>query len=140
MVGYQAAGSAPFLRGGPVKHPDTVATAIRIGDPQSWTPAWKVHEESGGWFDEIDDAEILAIQSLLARTEGVFCEPASAASLAGALRDLKTGKIAPGATVVCTLTGNGLKDPDIILKKGGFEIIELDADRGAVEQALVARL
>lgn len=144
MAGYQAAGSAPFLRGGPVKDPDTVATAIRIGDPQSWAPAWTVHEESGGWFDEIEDAEIVATQSLLARTEGVFCEPASAASLAGALRDLRSGKIAAGSTVVCTLTGNGLKDPDIVLgrtgKAGGFEIIELDADRAAVEKALVARL
>lgn len=140
MVGYQAAGSAPFLRGGPVKDPETVATAIRIGDPQSWNAAWTAQKESNGWFDECSDAEILATQRLLAEHEGVFCEPASATSLAGALRDLKSGKIPAGASVVCTLTGNGLKDPDIILKAGLPELIQVDADRGAVEAALVQRL
>ncbi|MGH8456694.1 MAG: threonine synthase, partial [Stenotrophobium sp.] len=118
MVGYQASGSAPFMRGGTVKNPETVATAIRIGDPQSWDHAWKVQKESGGWFDECTDADILAAQRLLAQNEGVFCEPASAASLCGAMRDIKNGKIADGSVVVCTLTGNGLKDPDIIMKDG----------------------
>ena len=140
MVGYQAAGSAPFLRGGPVKNPETVATAIRIGNPQSWDLAWKVHEESQGWFDELEDAEILAVQRLLAETEGVFCEPASASSLAGALRDLKQGKIPAGSTVVCTLTGNGMKDPDVILKDGLTGLVQVDAERGAVERALLERL
>jgi threonine synthase len=140
MVGYQAAGSAPFMRGAAVKNPETVATAIRIGDPQSWNAAWMVQKESNGWFDECSDAEILAIQRLLAEQEGVFCEPASATSLTGALRDLKSGKIPAGSTVVCTLTGNGLKDPDIILNAGLPELIQVDADRGAVEAALVKRL
>ena len=140
MLGYQAAGSAPFLRGGPVKHPETVATAIRIGDPQSWDRAWIVQKESGGWFDECTDEEILATQKLLAGTEGVFCEPASAASLCGALRDIKSGKIAAGATVVCTLTGNGLKDPDIIMKDGLKGLIQVPAERAAVEKALLAHL
>ncbi|HWY23434.1 MAG TPA: threonine synthase [Nevskia sp.] len=140
MVGYQAAGSAPFLRGGPVKNPETVATAIRIGNPQSWDFAWKVHEESHGWFDELEDAEILAAQRLLAESEGVFCEPASASSLAGALRDLKQGKIPAGSTVVCTLTGNGMKDPDVILKDGLTGLVQVDAERGAVERALLERL
>ncbi len=140
MVGYQADGSAPFLRGGPVKNPETVATAIRIGDPQSWTPALKVQEESGGWFDECSDAEILATQRLLAEQEGVFCEPASAISLCGALRDLKSGKIPAGSCVVCTLTGNGLKDPDVILKAGLPAMIQVDADRLAVERVLLDRL
>jgi threonine synthase len=145
MVGYQADGSAPFLRGGPVKNPETIATAIRIGDPQSWTPALTVQEESGGWFDECSDAEILATQRLLAEQEGVFCEPASATSLCGALRDLKIGKIPAGSSVVCTLTGTGLKDPDVILQSfnGGAGLpamIQVDADRSAVERVLLDRL
>ncbi|REH37660.1 L-threonine synthase [Paraperlucidibaca baekdonensis] len=112
MVGYQAAGSAPFVRGGPVKNPETVATAIRIGNPQSYDQAQKVMSESGGWFDELSDQEILDTQRLLAMSEGIFCEPASAASLGGAIRDVKSGKIPEGSMIVCTLTGNGLKDPD----------------------------
>ncbi len=140
MVGYQASGSAPFMRGGPVKNPETVATAIRIGDPQSWAPAWTVQKESNGWFDECSDGEILATQRLLAKYEGVFCEPASATSLAGALRDLKSGKIPAGSSIVCTLTGNGMKDPDVILKGGAPDLIQVDAERGAVERTLVERL
>jgi len=140
MVGYQAAGSAPFMRGGPVKNPETVATAIRIGDPQSWDRAWVVQKESGGWFDECTDEEILTTQKLLAATEGVFCEPASAASLCGALRDIRSGKIAAGSTVVCTLTGNGLKDPDVIMKDGLKGLIQVPAERAAVEKALLVHL
>lgn len=140
MVGYQAAGSAPFLRGGRVANPETVATAIRIGDPQSWDRAWVVQKESGGWFDECTDAEILATQRLLAEKEGVWCEPASAASLCGALRDIQSGKIAPGSTVVCTLTGNGLKDPDIVIQGGLKGLIQVAAERSAVERAILANL
>ncbi len=140
MCGYQAAGAAPFLRGGPVKNPETVATAIRIGDPQSWTHAWNAQKDSGGWFDECTDAEILATQKLLAAKEGVFCEPASAASLCGALRDIRSGKIAAGSVVVCTLTGNGLKDPDVIVKDGLRDLIQVPAERGAVEKAILATL
>lgn len=140
MVGYQASGSAPFMRGGPVKDPETVATAIRIGDPQSWNLAWALQKESNGWFDECSDAAILATQKLLAASEGVFCEPASAASLCGALADIKSGKIPQGSTVVCTLTGNGLKDPDIVMKDGLKDLIQVPAERGAVEKALLARL
>jgi threonine synthase len=140
MIGYQAAGSAPFMRGGIVKDPETVATAIRIGDPQSWDHAWKVQQESGGWFDECTDENILATQKLLAMNEGVFCEPASAASLCGALRDIKNGKIADGSTIVCTLTGNGLKDPDIVMKDGLKGLIQVPAERKAVEQALLSRM
>ncbi len=140
MVGFQAAGAAPFLRGGPVKEPETVATAIRIGDPQSWNQAWAAQKESGGWFDECSDEEILKIQRYLAEKEGVFCEPASATSLCGALRDIKSGKIPNGSTVVCTLTGNGLKDPDIIVKGGLQGLIQVPAARSAVEKALLDRL
>lgn len=136
MVGYQAAGSAPFLRGVPVAEPETVATAIRIGNPQSWSPAWTVQQESDGWFDELGDDEILAAQSRLASREGVFCEPASAASIAGAIRDIDRGRIPQGSAVVCTLTGNGLKDPDAILKGGLPRMIQVDADRNAVQRLL----
>lgn len=140
MLGFQAAGAAPFLRGGPVKHPETVATAIRIGDPQSWQHAWNAQKDSGGWFGEFTDEEILAVQKRLAERDGVFCEPASATSLCGALRDIRSGKIADGSTVVCTLTGNGLKDPDIVMKDGLKDLIQVPAERSAVEKALLARL
>jgi L-threonine synthase (EC 4.2.3.1) len=136
MVGYQAAGSAPFMRGGPVRQPETLATAIRIGDPQSWDAAWIVQRESQGWFDEVSDEEILRAQSLLATHDGVFCEPASAASIAGVLRDIANGRVAAGSTVVCTLTGNGLKDPDAILAQGRPRIIEVKPERSAVEHLL----
>ena len=137
MVGFQAAGSAPFLRGGPVRNPETVATAIRIGNPQSWDQAWKVVEESGGWFEECTDQEILAAQKLLAEREGVFCEPASAASLAGALRDIRSGKIPSGSSVVCTLTGNGLKDPETAVKQSTAPVLSVDATLAAVKDAIL---
>ena len=141
MVGYQAAGSAPFMRGGPVKNPETVATAIRIGNPQSWDKAWALQKESGGWFDELTDAEILAAQKLLAQKEGVFCEPASAASLGGAMRDIQSGKIPEGSTVVCTLTGNGLKDPDTAIKQcSDSKMLTIDAELGSVKDAILANM
>ncbi|MCA1790482.1 MAG: threonine synthase [Thioalkalivibrio sp.] len=136
MIGYQANGSAPFMRGAMVDDPDTVATAIRIGHPQSWDVAWKVREESGGWFDECTDDEILAAQKLLAEKEGVFCEPASAASVAGALRDIRTGKIPDGSSVVCTLTGHGLKDPDTAIAQASRTPIKVPAEIDAVTRAI----
>jgi len=140
MAGFQAAGAAPFLRGKPVDHPETVATAIRIGHPQSWDFAWAAQKESNGWFDECTDDEILAAQKLLATKEGVFCEPASAASIAGALRDIRSGKISSSATVVCTLTGHGLKDPDIAMRDGLKGLVQVAAERRAVEKALRERM
>ncbi len=140
MVGYQAAGSAPFLRGHMVDDPETVATAIRIGHPQSWDSAWKVVNESGGWFDECPDEEILATQKLLAEKEGVFCEPASATSLAGALRDVRSGRIPAGSSVVCTLTGHGLKDPDIAIKQSSRPLIKVPAELAAVQRAILDNL
>jgi threonine synthase len=140
MVGYQAAGSAPFLRGGPVDQPETVATAIRIGHPQSWDQAWTVIKESHGWFDECSDDEILAAQKLLAQHDGVFCEPASAASLAGALRDIERGKIPEGSTVVCTLTGNGLKDPDTAIQQSSAPVLTIPAELDAVKAAIVENM
>ncbi len=137
MLGYQAAGSAPFMRGGMVDEPETVATAIRIGHPQSWDKAWKVKEESQGWFDECTDEEILAAQKLLAEKEGIFCEPASATSLAGALRDIQTGKIPEGSKVVCTLTGHGLKDPDIAIKQSSSPVVTVSATLESVRDAIL---
>jgi threonine synthase len=140
MAGFQASGAAPFLRGKPVDQPETVATAIRIGHPQSWDLAWAAQKESGGWFDELSDDEILAAQKLLATQEGVFCEPASAASVAGALRHIKNGKIPATSTVVCTLTGHGLKDPDIAMRDGLKGLVQVAAERRAVEKALKERM
>ena len=140
MVGYQASGSAPFLRGKMVDNPETVATAIRIGHPQSWDKAWKVREESDGWFDECSDEEILAAQKLLTEKEGIFCEPASATSLAGALRDIKAGKIPEGSSIVCTLTGHGLKDPDTAIKQCTEGVITVDAKLEPVREAIVGNL
>ncbi len=139
MVGYQAAGAAPFLRGHPVDNPETVATAIRIGHPQSWEKAWAAQKESGGWFDECSDDEILAAQKLLAEREGIFCEPASATSLAGAMRDIRSGKIPEGSRVVCTLTGNGLKDPDIAIRQAAEPIV-IDAELAAVRETILGNL
>ncbi|MCA8836370.1 MAG: threonine synthase [Gammaproteobacteria bacterium] len=112
MIGYQAAGAAPFIVGAPVDQPETVATAIRIGHPQSWELATEAVQSSSGWFAAVSDEDILHAQRELARLEGVFCEPASAASIAGIIQDVRAGKIPAGARVVCTLTGAGLKDPD----------------------------
>jgi len=119
-----------------VDDPETVATAIRIGHPQSWDYAWKVQQESGGWFDECSDEEILAAQRLLAEREGVFCEPASAISLAGALRDIASGKIPEGSKVVCTLTGHGLKDPDTAIRQSTAQPFTVEAELGAVKRAI----
>lgn len=140
MVGYQASGAAPFLRGEMVDHPDTVATAIRIGHPQSWDSAWKVKQESGGWFDECTDEEILAAQKLLTSRDGIFCEPASATSVAGALRDIRSGKIPEGSTVVCTLTGHGLKDPDTAIRQCEGDMLTVDAELDAVKRVILENL
>ena len=135
MVGYQAAGAAPFLRGAMVDQPDTVATAIRIGHPVSWKLAWAAKNESGGWFNECSDEEILRAQKLLAETEGIFCEPASAASIAGLIKDLERSVIGEGSTIVCTLTGHGLKDPDSAIAQSSKPFL-VDATREAIEAVI----
>jgi len=137
MCGYQASGSAPFMRGKMVDNPETVATAIRIGHPQSWDKAWVVQKESKGWYDECTDELILAAQKLLAEKEGVFCEPASATSLAGAMADIQSGKIPEGSKVVCTLTGHGLKDPDTAIKQSTGPMITVDAKLESVKKAIL---
>ncbi len=140
MVGYQASGAAPFMRGHPVAAPETVATAIRIGNPQSWALALSACSESGGWFDEFEDDEILATQKLLAEKEGIFCEPASAVALAGALKDLASGRMPAGSTVVCTLTGHGLKDTDAVIAASSPSVRTVKADRAAVRDAILGEL
>ena len=116
MLGCQAAGAAPFLRGAPVENPETAATAIRIGNPQSWDGAKRAELESGGRFVAVSDADILREQKYLAAREGLFCEPASAASVAGLLAACESDPefIPEECLIVCTLTGHGLKDPDIV--------------------------
>lgn len=136
MVGYQASGAAPFMRGTMVDDPATVATAIRIGYPQSWDNAWAASKESGGWFDECDDEDILKAQRLLAEKEGVFCEPASAISLAGVMRDIGSGKIPEGSVVACTLTGHGLKDPDTAIAQSTAPVLKVNADTDEVKKAI----
>ncbi len=110
MMGFQAAGASPIVKGEPVSNPDTIATAIRIGNPANWQKATAAAESSRGEFNAVSDTEILAAYRMLAANEGIFCEPASAASVAGLLKVKE--RVPTGATVVCVLTGNGLKDPD----------------------------
>ncbi len=116
LVGFQAEGAAPIVLGRPVEHPETVATAIRIGNPASWARAVAARDESGGVIDTVSDAQILDAQRLLASREGIFAEPASCASIAGFLKAASRGYFARGSTVVCVLTGNGLKDPDSAMR------------------------
>jgi threonine synthase len=116
MLGFQAAGAAPIVKGHPIKNPSTVATAIRIGNPASWKSAEAARDESGGVIDSVTDEEILDAYKFIASKEGVFCEPASAASLAGVIKLAKQNFFKDGDTIVCTLTGNGLKDPDNAIK------------------------
>lgn len=131
MLGTQAAGAAPLVFGEPVKEPETIATAIRIGSPASWSSAVEAQQESNGRFLAATDEEILAAYHLVARTEGVFVEPASAASIAGLLKSVEDGWVKPGSTVVCTVTGNGLKDPDTALK-GMPSVTPVPVDPAAV--------
>ena len=129
MMGYQAEGAAPIVIGQPIDDPHTVATAIKIGNPASWKSAEAARDESGGLIDIVTDAEILAAYRLIA-AGGIFAEPASAASVAGALKYGAGGKLKPGSTVVCTLTGHGLKDPDTALKNlSNTVVVEPDVGR-----------
>jgi threonine synthase len=114
MAGFQAAGAAPIVSGAPVRDPDTIATAIRIGNPASWRLAEQARDESGGMIGAVTDEEILDAYLRLARDEAVFGELASAASVAGLLQASAAGQIARGSVVVCTITGNGLKEPDVV--------------------------
>jgi threonine synthase len=112
MLGFQASGAAPIVTGVRVPAPQTIATAIRIGNPASWQQALDARDQSGGDIQSVTDRQILSAYRLLAQTEGVFVEPASAASVAGLLQAHEAGLVPSGARIVCTVTGNGLKDPD----------------------------
>ncbi len=134
MIGFQAAGAAPIVNGKPVPNPETVATAIRIGNPASWKGAEAARDESGGLIEAVTDEEILEAYKYLASKEGVFCEPASASTIAGVIKLSKRDFFSDGDTVVCTLTGSGLKDPEnamslsklpVKVKAGISEIEEL---------------
>ncbi|WP_019814083.1 threonine synthase [Saccharomonospora saliphila] len=135
MFGFQAAGAAPLVSGEPVPSPETVATAIRVGSPASWEPAVQAKTASGGLFESVTDERILEAYRLLASREGVFVEPASATSVAGLLRTAADGRLPRGATVVCTVTGHGLKDPATALENN-VEVEPLAVDPRAVAAAL----
>ncbi|CAM3153868.1 MULTISPECIES: threonine synthase [Williamsia] len=135
MLGVQAAGAAPLVTGKPVKDPETIATAIRIGSPASWNQAVAAKDESGGQFRAATDEKLLEAYRLIAGHEGVFVEPASAASVAGLLAAREEGWVSAGELVVCTVTGNGLKDPDTAL--AGIPPVEaIPVDPVAVARAL----
>jgi threonine synthase len=138
MFGFQAAGAAPLVRGEPVAHPETIATAIRIGSPASWAGAITARDDSHGLIDAVTDEQILAAYKLLASREGVFVEPASAASVAGLLATARDGRLPGGCLVVCTVTGHGLKDPDTALL-AMHEVESVPVDAGAVASALDLR-
>jgi threonine synthase len=135
LCGFQAAGAAPIVNGAPVLRPVTVATAIRIGNPASWRLAEAARDESGGLIDAVTDDQIMSAYRLLAREEGVFCEPASAAGVAGLLQARDRGQVAAGSVVACTITGHGLKDPDSAVSgQPAAETVPVDA--GAAAAAL----
>ena len=137
MLGFQAAGAAPLVLGRPVDEPETIATAIRIGNPASWALAEAARDESGGAIEAVSDDEILAAYRSLAEDEGIFCEPSSATSLAGVTAVAARGDLDAGAVVVCVLTGSGLKDPTTAEKvAAGNAVIEADPTVGAVAVAL----
>lgn len=135
MLGFEAEGAAAIVKGHAIKQPETVATAIRIGNPASWHTAVAARDESQGVIDSVTDEEILAAYRMLARSEGIFCEPASAASLAGVFKLLGQSYFSNGETVVCVLTGNGLKDPDNAMQ-GIAQPLLVDATQAAISRAL----
>ncbi len=135
MAGFQAEGAAPIVRNAPVEAPETVATAIRIGNPASWAGAVAARDESGGLIETVADDEILEMQRMIVRLEGVFCEPASAAGVAGVRRLAAERRIGPDEVVVCVLTGHGLKDGDAVQAEEG-SLTPIPAELGAIREAM----
>jgi threonine synthase len=135
MWGFQASGSAPIVRGEVVKDPSTIATAIRIGNPASWQHALNARDESGGLIEALSDDEILDMQRRIAGEEGVFCEPASAAGVAGVARLIAERRLERGSVVVCILTGHGLKDPDIVAGEEG-SLRSVSAEPAAIRREI----
>ncbi len=136
MMGFQAAGSAPIVENRVIDNPNTVATAIRIGNPASWQGASNAVSESGGAIDSVTDEEILAAQKWLAQNEGIFVEPASAASVAGLFKLLEAGQPLNAERIVLTVTGHGLKDPDTALTTGDYHPLKTDADLTSIRRVL----
>ena len=136
MWGFQAAGAAPLVLGQPVAEPQTVASAIRIGNPASWQAAIAARDDSGGVIRSVTDEEILAAYKRLAQEEGIFCEPASAAGVAGLLKAVQDGVDLAEQTVVCIITGNGLKDPERAMEEFSSQLRPLPADLSAVEREM----
>lgn len=128
MIGFEASGAAPIVQNKIIEKPETIATAIRIGNPASWKQAVQAANESGGFIGMVTDEEIIEAYKILHQTCGIACEPASAASVAGLIKSAKLKKISPESTVVCVLTGNGLKDPDSAVKFGKNESFEVEPD------------
>src|SRR4051812_12741761 len=136
MFGYQAAGAAPIVDGHRIESPQTVVTAIRIGNPASWKGATAALSESGGRIDKVNDDEILAAYKLIARTEGIFVEPACGAPLAGLIKCLRANLIPEGSVVTATMTGHGLKDPDSAIQTAGFSPVVVKASRDEVMRVI----
>ncbi|MCY7451206.1 threonine synthase [Bacillus altitudinis] len=136
MRGFEAEGAAAIVRNEVIEQPETVATAIRIGNPASWKQAVAAADESNGKIDEVTDEEILHAYQLIAREEGVFAEPGSCASIAGILKQVKSGEIKPGSKVVAVLTGNGLKDPNTAIDISHIKPVTLDADEDQILEHL----
>ncbi|MBA2877376.1 threonine synthase [Anoxybacillus kamchatkensis] len=132
MRGFEAEGAAAIVRNEVIENPETIATAIRIGNPASWEYAVQAANESGGKIDEVTDAQILDAYRLLAREEGIFAEPASCASIAGVMKQVESGEIAKGSRIVAVLTGNGLKDPNVAMDATNIQPIVLPNDEEAV--------
>jgi threonine synthase len=138
MMGFQAEGAAPLVLGEPVVNPQTIASAIRIGNPASWEGAEEARDGSGGVIDSVSDDEILEAYRLLASHEGIFCEPASAASFAGLVKMIRGGLNLAEQKVVCIFTGTGLKDPDLAVSSVGAQTIEVEPTVEAVEAVALA--
>lgn len=134
MFGFEAEGSAAIVQGAPIANPETVATAIRIGNPASWSLAEAARDESHGIIDSVTDEEILNAYQLIASREGIFVEPGSAASLAGVIKSVNGGKIPAGSKVVTVFTGNGLKDPDTAMQVSTVDLVSLQNDEEAIRQ------
>jgi threonine synthase len=136
MMGFQAEGAAPIVKGMPIEKPQTIATAIKIGNPASWKFATAARDESGGTIDSVTDDEIMDAYKLLAQGEGIFCEPASAASVAGLMKIARNGADLSDQKIVCVITGNGLKDPDLAGTLDPVFMDEFAPEVGEIEKAL----
>jgi threonine synthase len=136
MMGFQAEGAAPIVRGSPVAEPRTIASAIRVGNPASWRGAEHARDASGGTIEAVTDEEIMAAVKLMSRSEGIFCEPASGAAVAGLLKLSRLGLHLNNKTVVCVITGTGLKDTAAVGDMMEAEVEEYPAEPGVLEKAL----